>query len=165
METASLDLKLTQIGWVVKDIKAAEGFFKEMLGISGLSKIETSRAKDYKGTYYGNPSDGENLFTWGYSGETFIEIIQPVSGNSVFRDFIQENASGGIQHLAYTIPLGNLDALISKFAEKGLPVVSFFDTPIAKIVFFDTRKEIGVMTEIMGMTSSGFKVFEKMKGK
>lgn len=165
MATTSLDLNLTQIAWVVKDINAAKMFFKETLGISNLSRTETSRAKDYKSTYYGKPSDGENLFAWGYSGDAFIEIIQPVSGSSIFSDFISENPGGGIQHLAFTTPVENLDTLISEFEDKGFPVVSFFDTSIAKIVFFDTRKEIGVMTEIMGMTSSGFEVFEKMKGK
>jgi hypothetical protein len=42
-------------------------------------------------------------------------------------------------------------------------VISSFDTTIAKIVFFDTRKEIGVFTEIMGITKEGETIVEKMK--
>jgi methylmalonyl-CoA/ethylmalonyl-CoA epimerase len=42
-------------------------------------------------------------------------------------------------------------------------VISSFDTPIAKIVFFDTRKEIGVFTEIMGITKEGEKAVQEMK--
>ena len=36
-------------------------------------------------------------------------------------------------------------------------------TPIAEIVFFDTRKEIGVPTE-MGITEEGKKAVQKMMG-
>ena len=53
--------------------------------------------------------------------------------------------------------------MISEFENKGFEVVSSFDTPIAKIVFFDTREEIGVFTEIMGITIEGEKAVQEMK--
>ena len=98
-----------------------------------------------------------------YSGGTFIELIQPVSGNSIFQDYIDTNPAGGIQHVAYSLPVAKLDKVISEFADKGFPVISSFDHPIAKIVFFDTRKEIGIMTEIMGITGEGEKAVQQMK--
>jgi methylmalonyl-CoA/ethylmalonyl-CoA epimerase len=98
-----------------------------------------------------------------YSGGTFIEIIQPISGKSIFKDYIDNNPAGGVQHIAYSTPITNLDNVIAEFANKGFTVVSSFDTPIAKIVFFDTRKEIGVFTEIMGITKEGEKAVEEMK--
>jgi methylmalonyl-CoA/ethylmalonyl-CoA epimerase len=161
--TTSLSLDLAQIAWVVKDVEATKRFFQDLLGINSFSKIGVSRAKDYEGTYYGKPSDGENLVSQAYSGETFIELIQPVSGNSIFRDYLDKNPAGGIQHVAYRIPVAKLDKVIAEFADKGFRVVSAFDTSIAKIVFFDTGKEIGVMTEIMGITEEGEKAIEKMK--
>lgn len=42
-------------------------------------------------------------------------------------------------------------------------MVSSFDIPIAKIVFFDTRNEIGVFTEIMGITEEGETAVQRMK--
>ena len=159
----SLELNLAQIALVVKDIKAAKSFFEDVLGISNFSNVETSRAKDYEATYFGKPSDAENLVAQAYSGGTFIELIQPVSGNSMFHDYLDKNPAGGIQHVAYRIPVAKLDKVISGFADKGFHVISTFDTSIAKIVFFDTYKEIGVMTEIMGITEEGEKAIEKMK--
>jgi len=41
--------------------------------------------------------------------------------------------------------------------------VSRFDTFIADIVFLDTTTELGVMTEIMGITDEGWQIIEKMK--
>ena len=152
-----------QIAWVVKDVEKSKSFFQEMYGVKNFSPIVTTRLQDYDGTYYGKPADAETLMTMTYSGGTFIEIIQAVSGKSIFQDYIEKNPSGGIQHIAYSTPVSNLDTVIAEFERKGLKVVSSFDTSIAKIVFFDTSEEIGVFTEIMGITSEGVKAVEEMK--
>ena len=95
--------------------------------------------RKYEGTYYGKPSNAENLVC------------------------LDKNPTGGVQHVAFSTPVAKLDKVISEFADKGLTVISTFNTPIAKIVFFDTYKEIGVMTEIMGITKEGEEQVEKMK--
>jgi methylmalonyl-CoA/ethylmalonyl-CoA epimerase len=159
----SLDLKFTQIAWVVKDITVAEKYFRDTMGISNLSKVQTIRVNEFGGTYYGKPSNAESLVAIAYSGGTFIELIQPVSGSSVFQDYIDKNPAGGIQHVAYSIPVAKLDHVISEFSAKGFPVISSFNHPIAKIVFFDTCSEIGVMTEIMGITEEGESSVQQMK--
>jgi len=166
MDTAtknSLGLNIAQIAWVVKDVNASRSFFQDVLGISNFSNVQTIRVKEFDATYYGEPSDAESLVSMAYSGGTFIELIQPLSGNSVFQDYLDKNPAGGIQHIAYSLPIAKLDKVISEFADKGYPIISSFDTPIAKIVFFDTSKEIGVMTEIMGITKEGEEIVEKMK--
>lgn len=153
----------SQIAWVVKDVEKSKSFFKDMFGVSNFSPTGTTRLQDYDETYYGQPADAENLVAMTYSGGTFIEIIQPISGKSIFKDYIDNNPAGGVQHIAYSTPIANLDQVISAFESKGFTVVSSFDTPIAKIVFFDTREEIGVFTEIMGITKEGEKAVQEMK--
>ena len=162
--TKNLGLNLTQIAWVVKDIEATLRFFQDVMGVSNFSKVDTIRVKEFGATYYGKPSNAESLVALAYSGGIFIELIQPVSGNSVFQDYIDKNPAGGMQHIAYSIPVDKLNKIISEFSDKGFPVISTFDHPIAKIVFFDTYKEIGVMTEIMGITEEGEKAVQQMKG-
>ncbi len=164
MNTNDQKLEFAQIAWVLEDIEKAKKYFQEMLGISNFSQTITTRLKDYAGTYYGEPSDAENLVSMAYSGGTFIELIQPLTGKSIFKDYIDNNPAGGVQHIAYSTPVENLEKLISDFENKGFSLVSSFDTPIAKIVFFDTRKEIGVFTEIMGITKEGVPAVQKMKG-
>jgi len=155
--------QFAQIAWVVKDINAALKFYREVMGVDKFGEPQRIRFKEYEATYYGKPSDAETLTTIAYSGGTFIELIQPLSGNSIFHDYLDKNPAGGIQHVAYRIPVAKLDKVISEFADKGFQVVSRFNTPPAKIVFFDTYKEIGVMTEIMGITKEGEVMVEKMK--
>jgi methylmalonyl-CoA/ethylmalonyl-CoA epimerase len=159
----TLGLKPSQIAWVVSDLEKTKTFFKEMFGVKNFMPTGTTRLQDYDGTYYGEKVDAENLVTMTYSGGTFIEIIQPISGKSIFKDYIDENPDGGVQHVAYSTPIANVDKVILDFENKGFTVVSRFDTSIAKIVFFDTRKEIGVFTEIMGITKEGETAVEEMK--
>ena len=161
--TKTLDLTLTQIAWVVKDIETTLRFFQDVMGIKNFSKVDTIRVKEFGATYYGEPSNAESLVALAYTGGIFIELIQPVSGNSIFQDYIDKNPAGGMQHIAYSIPVDKLNKIISEFSDKGFPVISSFDHPIAKIVFFDTRKEIGIMTEIMGITEEGEKAVQQMK--
>jgi len=163
MSNTDKKLGFAQIAWIVKDVETAKTFFQEMLGDGNFSQTVTTRLNEYDGTYYGEPSDAENLVTMAYSGGLFIELIQPLSGESIFKDYIDQNPAGGVQHIAYSTPVTNLDKVISAFEHKGFSVISSFDTPIAKIVFFDTRKEIGVFTEIMGITKEGETAVQKMK--
>jgi len=152
-----------QIAWVVKDITVAERFFREAMGIGNFSKAEIIRLAEFEATYYGEPCDAESLVSIAYSGGTFIELIQPLSGRSIFQDYLDKNSAGGVHHIAYSIPVANLDKAISEMANKGLPVITSVNHPIARIVFFDTSKDIGVFTEVMGITEEGEKAVQKMK--
>jgi methylmalonyl-CoA/ethylmalonyl-CoA epimerase len=154
---------LVQIAWVVKDIKAAEKFFKEVMGVSEFGKMENFRSQDYEHTYYGERVDCISHTYQAYLGNVFVELIQPVSGRSIFHDFLKKNPEGGVQHIAFRIPVAELDKAIDDLEKKGYPVITSYNTSIAKIVFIDTYKEIGVVTEIMGVTDEGVEAIENMK--
>src|SRR6187431_2662821 len=114
----SPELTPSQIAWVVKDVEKAKNFFKEMFGVTNFSPTGTTRLQDYAGTYYGELADAENLVAMTYSGGTFIEIIQPISGKSIFQDYIDNNPTGGVQHIAYSTSIAKLDNVISEFENK-----------------------------------------------
>ena len=154
---------LAQIAWVVKDITVTEKLFREAMGIDNFSKPEIIRLEEFETTYYGATCDAKSLVCMAYSGGTFIELIQPLSGRSIFQDYLDKNPEGGVHHIAYSIPVANLDKVISEMANKGMPVITSVNHPIANIVFFDTSKDIGVFTEVMGITEEGEKAVQKMK--
>src|SRR3954467_14823821 len=85
-----------------------------------------------------------------YNGGTFIELIQPLSGQSMFHDYLARYPAGGTQHLAFRLPVGNFDQVTSDLREQGYAVMSEVDHPIARMAFFDTYQTLGVATEIMG---------------
>jgi hypothetical protein len=158
------DFNFAQIAWVVKDIKAAEKFFRDTIGISSFGETAVIRSQDFEGTYYGKRADTASLVSMAYAGGLFIELIQPVSGLSIFQDYLDANPAGGVQHIAFSVPIAAFDQAVSGLADKGYPMVAEYNTSIAKIVFFDTSKDIGVMTEIMGITPQGEEAVRYMKG-
>ena len=133
------------------------------MGIKNFGKIETMRSKDYDATYYGEPADFETRVCQAFSGGSFIELIQPVSGQSMFQDYLDKNPAGGIQHVAFSMPVAGIDQLVTEMENDGFPVIASFDTSIAKIFFFDTYEAVGVATEIMGITTVGEAAVEKMR--
>jgi hypothetical protein len=155
---------LEQIAWVVNDIKSAEKFFNDTMGVPQFAKMENVRAGDTQGTYLGNPGDFQFDLYLAYSGNTMVELIQPISGQSIYRDFLSKRPEGGVQHIAFTLPEADLDAATAELTGKGYPVVQSLILPVARVVYFDTCKEIGVYSELIGLTEAGFAFIRQLKG-
>jgi hypothetical protein len=155
-------LEFAQIGWVVPDIIATVTFLEKSLGVSFPQPYRYS-AEELNIKYYGKvvPSDG--LTTQTYSGGSFIELIQPLSGQSVFHDYLAKNPAGGVQHLAFRLPVNGFEQVVNDVIQQGYSLIGEVDHPIARMKFFDTYKIMGVAIEIMGITSEGEKAIEKMK--
>jgi methylmalonyl-CoA/ethylmalonyl-CoA epimerase len=162
---ASFGSHFSQVAWVVKDIQVAEKFFQDVMGIGNFVRLENLRAQDLEGTYYGQPGNFEFHLYMAYSGESLIELIQPLGGRSIFQDYLEKNPAGGIQHIAYSIPVSDLDIAISELTNKGYPVITSLNLPVAKVVFFDTYKEIGVVTEVIGLTEAGVEFVQHLRSK
>lgn len=156
-------LELAQIGWVVPDIHAAVRFLSGALGVAGFPEPEHVRAKDFDMTYYGTAAAGEWLTTQTYNGGTFIELVQPLSGQSMFHDYLARYPAGGTQHLAFRLPVSDFERITAELREQGYVVISEVDHPIARMAFFDTYQTLGVVTEIMGITPEGWNAIEHMK--
>jgi hypothetical protein len=154
-------LEHAQICWVVPDIHATVKFLSNSLGIA-FPKAEQVRAEDLNMTYYGKVEPGEWLTTQAYNG-TFIELVQPVSGKSMFHDYLDRYPGGGIQHNAFRLPVDGFEGVTKNLREQGYAVISEVDHPIARMAFFDTYETLGVVTEIMGITPEGWKAIEKMQ--
>lgn len=156
-------LEFAQIGWVVPDIHATVKFLESALGIAGFPPPEHVRAQDLNMTYNGKVEAAEWLTTQTYNGGTFIELIQPLSGQSMFHDYLARYPAGGTQHMAFRLPASDFDRVISELREQGYAIISEVDHPIARMKFFDTYQTLGVATEIMGITPEGWSAIEQMQ--
>lgn len=156
-------LALAQIGWVVPDIHAAVKFLSNALGIAGFPEPQHIRAQDLDMTYYGQVVAGEWLTTQTYNGGTFIELVQPLSGQSMFHDYLARYPAGGTQHLAFRLPVSDFDRVTGELRKQGYAIISEVDHQIARMAFFDTYQTLGVVTEIMGITPEGWVAIEQMQ--
>ncbi|HEY4325745.1 MAG TPA: VOC family protein [Mucilaginibacter sp.] len=163
ISNAIAGLEMAQIGWVVRDIEAAVKFLGGAMGIAGFPRAETIRAQDIGLTYYGQIVDSEWLTSQTYNGGTFIELVQPVSGQNMFQDYLDKHPLGGVQHIAYRLPVDGFDRTVADLRTQGYSMISEVNHPIARMAFFDTYQTLGVATEIMGITPDGWTAIEQMK--
>lgn len=152
---APVGTRLGQIAWVVPDIAAAERFFRQTLGVPGFAKMENLSARDLDGTYRGAPADFTFHLYMAHSGESLIELIQPLGGRSLFHEFLDAHPAGGVQHVAYMVPIADRDGAVARLTSRGYGVVQTLRLPVAEVAFFDTTAELGVATEIIGVTAAG----------
>ncbi|MCF2445419.1 VOC family protein [Dyadobacter sp. CY345] len=157
------ELEFAQIGWVVPDIYVALKFLSGVMGIAGFPEPEHVRAQDLDMHYHGTVVAGEWLTTQTFNGGSFIELVQPLSGQSMFHDYLEKYPAGGTQHLAFRLPVSDFEKVTSNLREQGYAVISEVDHPIARMIFFDTYQTLGVAIEIMGITPEGWEAIEKMK--
>ncbi|MES2594555.1 MAG: VOC family protein [Verrucomicrobiota bacterium] len=165
LNTTLAGLEFAQIGWVVPDIDAAVKFLTGALGIAGFPEPQHVRAQDLNMTYHGAVVDAEWLTTQTYNGGTFIELVQPVSGQSMFHDYLAQHPAGGTQHMAFRLPVSEFERVTHDLRKQGYAVMSEVDHPIARMAFFDTYQTLGVATEIMGITPEGWEAIDQMKGR
>lgn len=163
LSTITSELELAQIGWVVPDIHAAIHFLSGALGVAGFPPPQHVSAQDLGMTYYGDQVPGEWLTTQTYNGSTFIELVQPLSGQSMFHDYLAKYPEGGTQHLAFRLPLSGFEKVTNELRNQGYAIISEVEHPIAKMAFFNTYQTLGVATEIMGVTPEGWTAIEQMK--
>lgn len=163
MNNTIAKLELAQIGWVVPDIHAAVKFLTSALGIARFAPPQHMRAQDLNMTYKGKVVAGEWLTTQAYNGGCFIELVQPLSGQSMFHDYLARYPAGGTQHLAFRLPVSDFERITNDLREEGYAVISQVDHPIARMMFFDTYKTLGLVTEIMGITPEGWIAIEQMQ--
>ncbi len=151
-----------QVAWVVRDLERAERFFIETMGISRFMHMDNLAAKDTEGTYLGKPGNWVCNLHIAYAGDTQIELIQPVSGASMFQESLDRHGDA-VQHVAYWLDDADYDAAAAHLTASGYAQIQSFRLPIVRVGYFDTRSVIGVVTEIVGAKPEGQELRRKLK--
>jgi len=151
-----------QVAWVVKDIASAERFFIETMGVEKFMHFDTLVAEETEGTYLGKPGNYVFNLYLAYAGETQIELIEHVSGESIFKESLEKHGDA-VQHVAYWLDDSKYDAAAEHLEVSGYPLIQSLKLPIVRVGYFDTRPAIGVVTEIVGATEDGHELLRNLK--
>ena len=150
-----------QVAYVVPDLKAAIGFFKEKLGVPAFLVKEDVQIQDQ--TYLGKPGDYRQSIAFGFAGRVQIELIQPLSGTSSYSEYLKQNPKGGVQH--FGIMVEDYDAAVADMKERGFTLVQSGRNGETKFAYFDTDGLIGTLTELVNLAPAERAGFERMKRK
>lgn len=141
-----------QIGLLVDDLEKVMKNLEEIFGI-GPFRIVDFPPPGYENVmrkYKGQDADFSAKFCFFNLGNIEFEIIQPISGNNIWRDYIDEHGPG-LHHLKFSVPEHAPSQAYLK--DKGIEIeqmgASVGKNTGKEWVFYDTRDLIGFSIETM----------------
>ena len=133
--------KLDHIGIAVKSIAEARKFYEGVLGAIFIYEYE-------------RPEAGFRFAEFDFAG-TIIELLEPLSEDSLMHKFIAEHGEG-VHHITLDVP--ETKARIAEMKEAGVRVVQEKDhSPTSYEAFISPRSSHGVLIQI----GSGFPALSK----
>jgi methylmalonyl-CoA/ethylmalonyl-CoA epimerase len=154
---------LQQVAFVVKDLTAGMEFFSRTMGVARFYVIEDFGLKARDKTFRGCPTEQNFKLALAYSGDTQIELIQHLSGDTCYKEHLERRGEG-LHHLGFFLydPQEYQSALDSLGAGGYSPLMSGrFGT--TRYTYFDTEAAIGSIMEIVYLDSGGRDFMAKIK--
>ena len=129
-----LDLPdVSQIGVVVKDLEKSIAYF-ESLGLGPFIRPELKFTEKY---CYGKPAEFELALGFCSLGSIEMELIQPVSGESIYHEHL-EKCGEGLHHLGFDVQ--DMDARLERYQKMGLKVILLARREEGGGAYLDTGK-------------------------
>ena len=110
---------VTQIAWVTDDIEATEKFLSVGFGAGHWTRMNDIHFAPEDCTLRGEPADFTIHVSIVYVGDLQLEVIQPVSGDSIYAEFLERNGPG-LHHVCFDVE--DMDEALAGVAELGLTV-------------------------------------------
>ena len=154
-----------QIAWVTGDLDAAETALGTMLGARRWIRLPGVHFAPDTCVYRGEPADFAADISLSYAGDMQLELIAPVRGRSIYRDFLDDTGPGlhhicieadDVAHFEELVAAGTRDGadLVQhgvmpggmRFAylsarDAGVPFIEIAHVPAEIRAFFDHIKQ------------------------
>ncbi len=142
---------VVQQGYVVPDVDAAV----EHWLARGVGPFFIADIKGMSGVYDGEPISADMRAGFAYCGEQQIEVITPEGTNpSIYKDYLNLNPQGGLQHLAYWV--NDIDEKLEELTTAGHEFKvwqRYGESPSFKAhAYIDSVLAPGVMIQLMAIS-------------
>ena len=111
---------IKQVGIAVKDVIRTAGNYWNILGIGPWEIRDWGSHVLYDRTYHGRPAWGRERLAHAYIGDLELELVQPVEGESIYQDWIDEHGEG-LNHLKFLCD--DVDEVSKILNEQGFPSI------------------------------------------
>ena len=140
--------KVVQVAIVVRDIEASSKLWAELLGMP-VPEISTTRpGHEVKEIYRGKPSEGQVKLTFFNLGQVVIELLQPISEGTSWKEFLDEKGEG-VQHLGFQVE--DPDKTSAELEKAGYPIIhqGRYDSDDGTYIYHGTLDALGVVVELL----------------
>jgi len=139
--------EISQVAVVVEDLKKTIENYWQILGI-GPWKIYTFAPPELKEmTIRGKPVDYSMKFAETTVGNVIIEVIEPMEGPSIYKEFLEEKG-GGPHHIA-CYKVEDVQKTLNAFKEMGIDVLQSGKFHDVEFYYLDTEKVFGAILEVV----------------
>lgn len=133
--------KIFQIAYVVPDLDEAVSHWTQAMGVGPFYDFPIPLPfEELSVAEHPAPLD-EPIFggvSISYSGDTMIELIQPGTAPSTYRDFL-ESGKSGVHH--YGTWIDDYDATLARARANGVPVLLEGRLPLSRFAYLDTARD------------------------
>lgn len=145
-----------QIGLIVKDLDTLFANLEEVLGIEKsdfrIASFPPEGHEDILRLYHGEPEKFTAKFCFLNWGNIELELIQPLEGNTVWKDYLENTPNGlGLHHIKFMTD--HQEPVKEYFDSKGIEMVTCGEGvgPNAGRIwaFYDTFKKLGFDIEVL----------------
>jgi catechol 2,3-dioxygenase-like lactoylglutathione lyase family enzyme len=151
--------ELFQVGIVVRDLDKSMKDYETLLGINSWKEV-TIDNEFLKFTYHGKPVEHSFKAAFTMLGSLMVELLQPLEGDSIYRDFLNEQGEG-LHHLGH-VRVDDLDEAVQALEKAGFPCIETGGDTLGfhSWAYVDTTSLLGYILEL----STGFDPRDMFKG-
>lgn len=136
--------KIGQVGVIVKDVDKTVSYLYS-LGIGPFMDLPGRPFGDRK--KYGKPCDYKLKIKVAQMGPVQIELIQPLEGESIQKEFL-ENKGGGIHHIGFFVK--DINKKVAELGRKEIKVIQSGSGPtMGGFAYLDTELACGIVLELI----------------
>jgi catechol 2,3-dioxygenase-like lactoylglutathione lyase family enzyme len=151
-----------QVAYVVRDLPAGEAWFQQVLGVPSWFRMENV-AFGADCSFRGRPADSEAHLSIGWLRGTQVELIEPVRGESLYAEFLEERGPG-LHHVAFDVP--DFAATVAALREGGLALLAAGRVgPGSEFAYFDCDAAGASVIEVLGFDAAVRGFMEQLKEK
>jgi methylmalonyl-CoA/ethylmalonyl-CoA epimerase len=137
--------KIIQVAQVVKDIDRTMKKYYEILNIGPWEVYTFAPPVLRECTFMGKPSNATWVLALAWVGDTQFELMQPLSGESVYTRFLAKKGEG-IHHIKEWVD--DCAAAVEEYRTKGISVIQSGKYDEDEFYYLDTESELGILYEI-----------------
>jgi methylmalonyl-CoA/ethylmalonyl-CoA epimerase len=114
-------MKITQVAVVVKDLRSTMQAYHKVLGWAPWSVYEHKSPILHDTTLHGKNVMYSMLGAEVHCDPIDFEILEPLDGPSIYREFLQERGEG-LHHVSVVSPREDVHAALDDFRQQGIEV-------------------------------------------
>lgn len=146
MEGILKGYKVTQIGFVVKDVEEIARKYKKLTGMEVAATLDTSTIDTSSWKYRGKDFEGRcNNLAFRFDNVE-LEFIQPDLGSNVWWDYLKEHGEG-IHHIAFVVK--DIRNVAEKMQREGYELIQEGEFEGGRFVYFDCTADFKTTIELL----------------